>query len=62
MQVTVFFIAYTKKSTILSLRVIIIRSVRVVCKLHRGYYMAAQRYEISLRVLKNISLVRYAHS
>ena len=23
---------------------------------HRGYYMAARRYEISLRVLKNISL------
>ena len=32
MQRTVFFIAYTKKSTMLSLRVIIIRSVRVVCK------------------------------
>ena len=34
MQITVFFIAYTKKSTMLPLRVIIIRSVRVVCKLH----------------------------
>ena len=31
-------------------------------KIHRGYYMAARRYEISLRVLKNISLVRCAHS
>ena len=29
---------------------------------NRGYYMAAQRYEISLRVLKNISLIRCAHS
>ena len=25
-----------------------------VCKLYKGYYMAAPRYEISLRVLKNI--------
>ena len=23
--------------------------------IHRGYYMAARRYEISLQVLKNIS-------
>ena len=30
--------------------------------INRGYYMAARRYEISLRVLKNISLVRCAHS
>ena len=29
---------------------------------NRGYYMATRRYEISLRVLKNISLVRCAHS
>ena len=29
---------------------------------HRGYYMAVRRYEISLLVLKNISLVRCAHS
>ena len=28
----------------------------------RGYYMAARRYAISLRVLKNISVVRCAHS
>ena len=34
MQRTVFFIAYTKKSTMLSLRVTIIRSMRVICKLH----------------------------
>ena len=28
--------------------------------IHRGYYMAARRYEISLRVLKNmLSLVKY---
>ena len=40
MQITVFFIAYTKKSTMLSLRVLIIRSVRVVCKLH--YVFLAQ--------------------
>ena len=40
MQRTVFFIAYTKKSTMLSLRVIIIRSVRVVFKLH--YVFLAQ--------------------
>ena len=26
----------------------------VVAKINRGYYMAARRYEISLRVLKNI--------
>ena len=26
----------------------------VTSLLHRGYYMAARRYEISLRVLKNI--------
>ena len=30
--------------------------------INRGYYMAARRCEISLRVLKAISLVRYAHS
>ena len=30
--------------------------------INRGYYMAARRYEISLRVLKNISRVRCAHS
>ena len=30
MQITVFFIVYTKKSTMLSLWVLIIRSVRVV--------------------------------
>ena len=24
-------------------------------KIHRGYYMAVRRYEVSLRVLKNIS-------
>ena len=30
--------------------------------INRGYYMAARRYEIYLRVLKNISLVRCAHS
>ena len=30
----VFLIAYTKKSTMLHFRVLIIRSVRVVCKLH----------------------------
>ena len=28
--------------------------------IHRGYYMAARRYEISLRVLKNISQVSAA--
>ena len=27
--------------------------------LHRGYYMAARRYEISLRVLKNVTLVKF---
>ena len=31
-------------------------------QVHRGYYMAAWRYEISLRVLKNISFIRCAHS
>ena len=30
--------------------------------INRGYYMAARRYEISLRVLKNISRVSTAHS
>ena len=29
--------------------------------IHRGYYMAARRYEISLRVLKNISRVSAAN-
>ena len=29
--------------------------------IYRGYYMAAQRYEISLRVLKNISQVSAAN-
>ena len=33
MQITTFCIAYTKKSTTLPLWVLIIRSVRVVCKL-----------------------------
>ena len=28
---------------------------------HRGYYMAVRRYEISLRVLKNISRVSAAN-
>ena len=28
---------------------------------HRGYYTAVRRYEISLRVLKNISRVRAAN-
>ena len=30
-------------------------------KINRGYYMAARRYEISLRVLKNISRVSAAN-
>ena len=38
------------------------RKTNVLKKKYRGYYMAARRYEISLRVLKNISLVRCAHS
>ena len=29
--------------------------------IYRGYYMAARRYEISLRVLKNISQVSAAN-
>ena len=29
--------------------------------IHRGYYMAARRYEIYLRVLKNISRVSAAN-
>ena len=29
--------------------------------IHRGYYMVARRYEISLRVLKNISRVSSAN-
>ena len=35
----------------------ILRSLRVIRGINRGYYMAAQRHEISLRVLKNISRV-----
>ena len=31
------------------------------CEINRGYYMAARRYEISLRVLKNISRVSAAN-
>ena len=30
-------------------------SEMILAEIHRGYYMAARRYEISLRVLKNIS-------
>ena len=41
---------------------LISRPYGVSPKRHRGYYMAARTYEISLRVLKNISLVRCAHS
>ena len=29
--------------------------------LYRAYYIAVQRYEMSLRVLKNISLIHFAH-
>ena len=40
--------------------------IKEVCNvqlwINRGYYMAARRYKISLRVLNNISLVRCAHS
>ena len=36
-------------------------SVLLNLYLNRGYYMAAGRYEISLRVLKNISRVRAAN-
>ena len=35
--------------------------IPVYSTIYRGYYMAARRYKISLRVLKNISLVCCAH-
>ena len=35
----------------------ILRSLQVTRGINRGYYVAAQRHEISLRVLKNISRV-----
>ena len=35
----------------------ILRSLRVIRGINRGYYIAAQRHKISLRVLKNISRV-----
>ena len=33
------------------------KNISEVSERYRGYYMAARRYEISLRVLKNISRV-----
>ena len=38
------------------------KNISEASEIYRGYYMAAGRYEISLLVLKNISLVRCAHS
>ena len=35
-------------------------NLRIINVLYRGYYMTARRYEISLRVLKNISRVSAA--
>ena len=35
--------------------------MQIRCSANRGYYMAARRYEISLRVLKNISRVSVAN-
>ena len=37
MQKTALLLAYTKKSTTLCFQVLIIRSVRVVCKLHHVF-------------------------
>ena len=37
MQKTAFLLAYTKKSTTLCFQVLIIRSTRVVCKLHHVF-------------------------
>ena len=41
------------------INILYVRAVPVK-SINRGYYMAARRYEISLRVLKNISRVRAA--
>ena len=51
MQITVFFIAYTKKSTMLSLWVKIIRSVRVVCKLHLRLLSSSLENTVILHML-----------
>ena len=51
MQRTVCFIAYTKKSTMLSLRVIIICSVRVVCKLQLCLLSSSLRNTVLLHTL-----------
>ena len=57
MQITVFFIAYTKKSTTLSLRVLIIRSMRVVCKLH--YVFLAQVLETQFFCIRHFSNTKH---
>ena len=46
---------------ILILMHLVIGSSTFMYVIHRGYYMAARRYEISLRVLKNISQVSAAN-
>ena len=48
-------------TAILILMHLVIGSSAFMYVIHRGYYMAARRYEISLRVLKNISQVRLAN-
>ena len=54
MQETAFFLGYTKKSTMLCFQVVIIHSLRVICKLH--YVFLAQVYVV---FLKKSDLVSY---
>ena len=49
MQKTAFLLAYTKKSTTLCFQVLIIRSVRVVCKLHHIFLPQVLALVLSLK-------------
>ena len=49
-----------KTATAASIEVVAV-SYHLLTNIYGGYYMAAQRYEISLRVLKNISRISAAN-
>ena len=48
MQKTAFLLAYTKKSTMFCFQVLIIHSVRVVCKLHHLFLAQVLALVLSL--------------
>ena len=48
MQKTAFLLAYTKKSTTLCFQVLLIRSVRVACKLHHVFLAQVLALVLSL--------------